>query len=177
MHARCKINGKSSVIFPVTNRVKQGCMLAPTLFSINFLWCYLMHLVARIMESTFNNALTVLSSTSKGFKQRPKWRLISSTSFCSSPTVHWMLLPKPTCKTVLISSQWPGTILAKLSAPKKGGVMHQPTPKKPYVESNITIKGQRPKVVEKFTYLGSTLSKSIVLDDKVNMTRKSECSF
>ena len=36
-------------------------------------------------------------------------------------------------------------------------VMHQPVPGKPYVEPNITIKDQRLKVVEKFTYLGSTL--------------------
>ena len=46
--------------------------------------------------------------------------------------------------------------------------MHQPALGKPYVEPYITIKGQRLKVVEKFTYLGSTISKSIVVDDEVN---------
>ena len=46
--------------------------------------------------------------------------------------------------------------------------MHQPVPGKLYAEPNITIKGQRLKVGEKFTYLGSTLSKSIVMDDEVN---------
>ena len=51
---------------------------------------------------------------------------------------------------------------------KETKVMHQPVPGKPYVEPNITIKGRRMKVVEKFTYLGSTHSKSIVKDDKVN---------
>ena len=51
---------------------------------------------------------------------------------------------------------------------KKTEVMHQPAPGKPYLEPNITIKRQRLKVVEKFTYLGSTLSKSIVMDDEVN---------
>ena len=49
---------------------------------------------------------------------------------------------------------------------KKTEVMHQPAPEKPYVEPNI--KGQRLKVVEKFTDFSSTLSKSIVMDDKVN---------
>ena len=76
-----------------------------------FLWCCLMHLVAQIMESTFDTALTALSSTSDGFKQRARWRLISSIKFCSPTTVHWMLLPKPTCKTMLTNSQWPMTIL------------------------------------------------------------------
>ena len=51
---------------------------------------------------------------------------------------------------------------------KKTEVNHRPVPRKPYVEPNITIKGQRLKVVEKFIYLGSTLSKSIIMDDEVN---------
>ena len=53
--------------------------------------------------------------------------------------------------------------------------MHQPTPGKPDVEPNITIKRQRLKVVEKFAYLGSTLSKSIVMNDEVN-TRLAKAS-
>ena len=48
---------------------------------------------------------------------------------------------------------------------KKTEVIHQPAPWKIYVEPNITIKGQRLKVVEKFTYLGSTFYKTIVPDD------------
>ena len=36
MHARIKDNGESSLAFPVINGVKQGCVLAPTLFSIMF---------------------------------------------------------------------------------------------------------------------------------------------
>ena len=51
---------------------------------------------------------------------------------------------------------------------KNTEIMYQPAPGKPYFEPNITIKGQRLSWVEKFTYLGSTLSKSIVMDDEVN---------
>ena len=88
-HARLHDNGESSVAFPATNGVKQGCVLAP-LFSVScFLRCFLMHLVAYIMASTFDTAMTALSSTSKGFKQRPRWKLISSPSFCLPMTVHW----------------------------------------------------------------------------------------
>ena len=36
MHARVQDNRESSVAFPVTNGVKQRCVLAPTLFSIMF---------------------------------------------------------------------------------------------------------------------------------------------
>ena len=58
---------------------------------------------------------------------------------------------------------------------KKTEVMHQLTPGKSYVEPNITIKEQRLEVVENFTYLGSTLSKSIVMDDEEN-TRLAKAS-
>jgi hypothetical protein len=47
-------------------------------------------------------------------------------------------------------------------------VMHQPAPGKPYVEQNITINNEQLNVVEKFMYLGTTLSRNVVIDDKVN---------
>ena len=40
---------------------------------------------------------------------------------------------------------------------------------KPYVEPKSTIKRQRLKVVEMFTDLSTTLYKSIVMDDEVNI--------
>ena len=46
--------------------------------------------------------------------------------------------------------------------------MHQPANGKPYIEPDITINGQRLNVVEKFTYLGSTLSRCVAIDDEIN---------
>ena len=51
---------------------------------------------------------------------------------------------------------------------KKTEVVYQPAPGKPYKEPTITVKGQRLKVVDKFTYLGSTLSRVVNIDDEVN---------
>ena len=50
---------------------------------------------------------------------------------------------------------------------KKTEVVYQPAPGKPYKEPTITVKGQRLQVVDKFTYLGSTLSR-VVHTDEVN---------
>ena len=50
----------------------------------------------------------------------------------------------------------------------KTEVVYQPAPGKPYKESTITVKGQRLQVVDKFTYLGSTLSRVVHIDDEVN---------
>ena len=51
---------------------------------------------------------------------------------------------------------------------KKTEVLYQPAPKKPYSEPHITVKGQKLQAVDKFTYLGSTLSRCVCIDEEVN---------
>ena len=51
---------------------------------------------------------------------------------------------------------------------KKTEVVYLPAPGKPYKEPTVTVKGQRLQVVDKFTYLGSTLSRVVHIDDEVN---------
>ena len=51
---------------------------------------------------------------------------------------------------------------------KKTEVIYQPAPGKPYKEPTISVIGQRLQVVDKFTYLGSTLSRVVHIDDEVN---------
>ena len=57
-------------------------------------------------------------------------------------------------------------------------VVYRPAPGKPYKETTITVKGQRLQVVDKFTYLGSTLSRVVHIDDEVNArTAKASAEF
>ena len=51
---------------------------------------------------------------------------------------------------------------------KKTEVLHQPAPATPYVEPNITVNGQKLAVTDKFVYLGSTLSRSVNIDEEVS---------
>ena len=51
---------------------------------------------------------------------------------------------------------------------KTNEVVYQPASGKPYKEPTITVKGQRLQVVDKFTYLRSTLSRIVQIDDEVN---------
>ena len=60
---------------------------------------------------------------------------------------------------------------------KKIKVVYQPAPGKPYKESTITVNGQRLQVVEKFTYLGSTLSRVMQIDDGQCQDCQSQCSI
>ena len=47
-------------------------------------------------------------------------------------------------------------------------IMYQPAPGKPYKEPNVTINRQKLAAVNKFTYLGSTLSHCIHMDDETD---------
>ena len=61
---------------------------------------------------------------------------------------------------------------------KKTEVVYQPAPGKPYKEPSITVKGQRLQVADKFTYLGSTLSRVVHINDEVNArTAKASAVF
>ena len=61
---------------------------------------------------------------------------------------------------------------------KKTEVVYQPVPGKPYKEPTITVKGQRLQVVDKFTYLGRSLSRVVHIDDEVNArTAKASAAF
>ena len=57
-------------------------------------------------------------------------------------------------------------------------LVHQPAPGKPYSEPTITVNGQKLQVVYKFTYLGSTLSRAVHIDDEVTArTAKASVAF
>ena len=61
---------------------------------------------------------------------------------------------------------------------KKTEVVHQPAPGKPYSEPTITVNGQKLQVVDKFTYLESTLSRAVHIDDEVTArTAKASVAF
>ena len=61
---------------------------------------------------------------------------------------------------------------------KKTEVVHQPAPGKPYSEPTITVNGQKLQVVDKFTYLGSALSRAVHIDDEVTArTSKASVAF
>ena len=51
---------------------------------------------------------------------------------------------------------------------KKTKVMHQPAPQKTYELPTITVKDETLEAVDKFPYLGSTLSRSVNVNTEVN---------
>ena len=57
-------------------------------------------------------------------------------------------------------------------------ILHRPAPGKLYSEPNITVNGQKLQVGDKFTYLGSTLSRAVHIDGEVTArTAKASVAF
>ena len=88
----------------------------------------------------------------------------------SSLLMTWqrVLQQKRKCKKVWLKYLIHVTAMISQSASKTTEVVYQLAPGKPYKEPTITVKGQRLQVVDKFTYLGSTLSRVVHIDDEVN---------
>ena len=168
MLARVQDNGETSDPFPVTNGVKQGCVLAPTLFSLVFL---------AMLTDAFSDAYVDI-----GIKYRTdgsvfNLRWLQAKTKVSTDTINDFLFADDCALNAATEADMQRSV-DKFSdacnnfglniSTKKTEVMHQPALGKPYVEPNITINGQRLNAVDKFTYLGSRLSRNVVIDNEVN---------
>nr|VZI39829.1 unnamed protein product [Spirometra erinaceieuropaei] len=167
MMARVTDNGAVSEAFAVTNGLKQGRVLEPTLFSFMFTVMLMdayrderprirmvyrtdghllnhrrMHFQSRVSTTTVHGLLFVgdcaLSTTSEGDMQR-------SMDLSSFDCENFDL--------IIIT--------------QKTLVMHQPPPNTAHSAPQFTVNGTQLQVVENLTYLGSTLSRSTKIDDGV----------
>ena len=169
MQAHVFDEGESSALFPVISGVKQGCVLAPTLFSMMF---------SAILTDAFHDSGPDIDiryrTDGDASRPRPSSTLtgFDFESSCSLMTVHWMLKTKQTCSAVWICSPPPATVLDSPSTQrspfKQIKVMYQPMPGKLYQEPTVKVTNQKLTAVDKFTYLESTLSRSVHIDDNTS---------
>ena len=165
MLARVQNDGEFSDPFPVTNGVKQGCVLASTLFSMMFSAMLTdafqdcdngIPIRYRFDGKLFN--LRRLQAKSKVQTEVLDEFLFSDDMAKGAPTEEKMQ------KGVDQVSDSCGSYDFTISI-KKTEIVYQPAPGKPYKEPTITVKGPRQQVVDKITYLGSTLSRVVHIDD------------
>ena len=166
MLARIQNDGEFFYPFPVTNGVKQGCVLASTLFSMMFSVMLTdafqdgdngIHIRYRFDGKLFN--LRRLQAKSK-VQTEVLDLLFADDMANSAPTEEKM--QKGVDQNFDSCDNYDLTISIK-----KTEVVYQPAPGKPFKEPTITVKGHRLQVVDKFTYLGSTLSRVVHIDDEV----------
>ena len=169
MLARVQDNGETSEPFPVTNGVKQGCVLAPTLFSLVF---------SAMLTDAFQYSDVGISIRYRYDGSLFNLRRLQAKTKVSKDKINDLLFADD-CALNATSEEGMQNSVDKFSdacknfgltiSTKKTEVLHQPAPRESYNEPHISVNGQRFNAVEKFTYLGSTLSRSVTIDDEVNI--------
>ena len=169
MLARIQNDGEFSDPFPVTNDVKQGCVLAPTLFSMMF---------SAMLTAAFQDDDNGIPIRYRFDGKLFNLRRLQTKSKVQAEVLGVFLFADDMAKGAPTEEKMQNGVDQESDSCdnydltisiKKTEVVYQPAPgNKPYKETNITVKGQRLQGVDKFTYLGSTLSRVVHIDNEVN---------
>nr|VZI53354.1 unnamed protein product [Spirometra erinaceieuropaei] len=181
MMARVTDDGAVSEAFAVTNGVKQGCVLAPTLFRLMF---------SAILMDAYRDERPGIRIAYRTDGHPPNQRRMHFQSRVSTTTVHELLFANE-CTLNTTSEEEMQRSMGLFSAAcenfglvintQKTVVMHQPPPHSvtaPNAPPPISVNGTQLQVVENFPYLGSTLSRNTKIDDEVaNRISKASQAF
>ncbi|BHF74341.1 hypothetical protein SprV_0501742600 [Sparganum proliferum] len=168
MMARVTDNGAVSEAFAVTNGVKQGCVLAPTLFSLMF--------SVMLMDAYRDERPPGIRIAYRTDGQLLNQRRMHFQSRVSTTTVHELLFADD-CALNTTSEEEMQRSMDLFSAAcanfglvintQKTVVMHQPPPNSATPPTRRSVNGTQLQVVENFPYLGSTFSRNTKIDDEV----------
>ena len=168
MRATILDNGDTSDSFPVTNGVKQGCVLAPTLFSMVF--------TAMLHDASQDNddGIQLKYRTDGGvFNLR---RLKAKTKV-NVATLRKLLFAEDCALNSNTEAEMQHCVnhfsracdnVDFTISTKKTEVMYQPAPRNMYHEPHIFVNDEPLQPTDYFTYLGSTLSRDANIDVEVN---------
>ncbi|XP_076045742.1 uncharacterized protein LOC143027984 [Oratosquilla oratoria] len=175
-----RLNEDLSEPFPISNGVKQGCVLAPTLFSIFFSMTlkqatedmddedgvYVRH---RLDGSLFN--LRHLQAHTK-----TQARLIQDLLFADDTVL--VALTERAMQNITSCFADASRLFGLEVSLKKTEVLHQPAPQIVYHQAHITIRNMELKSTRQFTYLGCTISSDARINKEIdNRLFKTNNSF
>nr|VZI42215.1 unnamed protein product [Spirometra erinaceieuropaei] len=181
MMARGTDNGAVSEAFAVTNGVKQGCVLAPTLFSLMF--------SAVLMDDyrderpgiriVYRTDCHLLNQGRMHFQSRVSTTTAHELHFADDCALNTTSEEKMQRSMDLFSAACENFSLVINTL--KTAVMHQPPPNSataPNAPPQISVNGTQLQLVENFPYLDSTLSRNTKIDDEVaNRISKASQAF
>nr|VZI51255.1 unnamed protein product [Spirometra erinaceieuropaei] len=180
MMARVTDNGAVSEAFAVTNGVKQGCVLAPTLFSLMF---------SAMLMDAYRDERPGIRIVYRTDGHLLNHRRMNFQSRVSAATVHELLFADDCALNTTSEEQMQRSMDLFSAACENFGlvintqktvVMHQPPPNSATAPNapQISVNGTQLQVVENFPYLGSTLSRNTKIDDEVaNRISKASQAF
>ena len=168
MQAQVLHDGESSSPFSVTNGVKQGCVLAPTLFSIMF---------SAMLTDAFQD-----TDPGVNIRYRTDGKLFNLQRLKAKTKVHvdklreFLFADDCALNAGSIEDMQRSMNLFATACnnfgltinTKKTEVMYQPAPQKSYQKPTVSVNGQNLAAVDNFTYLGSTLSRCVHIDNEVD---------
>ena len=163
MQAQVQDNGETSEPFLVSNGVKKGCVLAPTLFSLMF--SAMLTLSETVMLESTSGTVQLFNLRRLQAKTKVKTDIIRDFLFADDCALNAGSEADMQRSVEIFSIAC--TNFGLTISKKKTEVQHQPATGKPSVEPNITVNGQSAE--NRFTYLGSTLSQNVTIDDEVNI--------
>nr|VZI39992.1 unnamed protein product [Spirometra erinaceieuropaei] len=166
--ARVTDNGVVSEAFAVTYGVKQGCVLAPTLFSLMF---------STMLMDAYCDERPGIRIAYRTDGHLLNQRRMHFQSRVSTTTVHELLFADDCALNTTSEEEMQRSMdlfsaacenFALVINTQKTVVMHQPPPNSatPLNGPQISVNGTQLQVVENFPYLGSTLSRKTKIDDK-----------
>nr|VZI50559.1 unnamed protein product [Spirometra erinaceieuropaei] len=180
MLARVTDNGAVSEAFAVTNGVKQGCVQAPTLFSL---------MLSAMLMDAYRDERPGIRIAYRTDGRLLNQRRMNFQSRVSTATVHELLFADD-CALNTTSEEEMQRSMDLFSAAceifglvintQKTVVMHQPPPRSATAPNapQINVNGTQLQVVENFPYLGSTLTRNTKIDDEVvNRISKASQAF
>lgn len=144
-------NGETSAPFPVSNGVKQGCVLTPTLFSLMF---------SAMLSDAFRDPDAGIGIRYRYDGSLFNLRRLLAKTKDSTHTINDLLFADDCALNATSEADMQHSVDKFSDARNNFGltistktteVIHQPAPGKPYVEPNISVNGQRLNVVETFT--------------------------
>ena len=165
-----RLNGDLSEPFPISNSVKQGCVLAPTLFSI-FFTMMLKQATADLEDDEgvyvryrLNGSLFNLRRLQAHTKTQE--RLIQNLLFADDAALVAHTERALQCMTSCFADVW--RLFGLEVSLKKTEVLHQPTPHEENRPPHISIGDTELKSTLQFTYLGCTISFDAKIDKAID---------
>ncbi|BHF70572.1 hypothetical protein SprV_0301362400 [Sparganum proliferum] len=169
MMARVTNNGAVSETFAVTNGVKQGCVLAPTLFSLMFsaMLIYAYREERPGIRIAYRTDIHLLNQRRMRFQSRVSTTTVPELLFDDDCALNATSEEEVQRSMDLFCAACENFGLVINT--QKTVVMHQPPPNSatPPNAPQISVNGTQLQVVENFPYLGSTLSGNTKIDDEV----------